>query len=99
MFMYKINIILEFEICIQHSACSQNKWTVCVFLFLFYCFFGVFLRQRESCVITIVHPYGLKGALFLFRLVLNVLILCFKARDNMFIILHATYRKFSDSRI
>lgn len=39
-------------------------------------------RERER-----VHPNGLEGALSLFCLVLNVRILCFKGRENMYILL------------
>lgn len=41
-------------------------------------------RERER-----VHPNGLEGALSLFCLVLNVRILCFKGRENMYILLQS----------
>lgn len=51
-------------------------------------------RERER-----VHPNGLEGALSLFCLVLNVRILCCKARDTMYILVHAKYRNLFDSSI
>lgn len=41
-------------------------------------------RERER-----VHPNGLEGALSLFCLVRNVRILCFKGRENMYILLQS----------
>lgn len=51
-------------------------------------------RERER-----VHPNGLEGALSLFCLVLNVRILCCKAKDTLYILLHAKHQTLFDSSI